>query len=435
MTYINETHDPALKSWVASANASETDFPIQNLPLGIFRKKGSSEAPRGGVAIGDQILDIGAAQSVLSGAAAEAADLCTGSSLNALMAAGPSAWSALRKGLSEALREGGPADQLSGALTAQTDAEMFVPADIGDYTDFYASINHATNAGKMFRPDNPLLPNYKYIPIGYHGRASSIVVSGTPVKRPLGQRKAPDAEAPTFGPCVRLDYELELGAYVGPGNGLGQSIPLKDADGHLFGCCLLNDWSARDIQAWEYVPLGPFLGKSFNSVISPWIVMLEALAPFRVPAYARPDGDPQPLDYLKDANDAASGGLDIQLEVCVASSKMREQGMDPMRIGLAPFKDMYWTLAQMITHHSSNGCNMQPGDFFGSGTCSGTTPDSYGSLLEKTLGGSQKFDLPTGEARGFLEDGDEVVMRGFCEAPGAVRIGFGECRAVIEPAG
>lgn len=434
MAKLNETHDPNLKSWVESANAPGTDFAIQNLPYGIFRKHGSNDAPRGGVAIGDQILDVTAAKAHLSGAAAEAAALCDAPVLNDLMAAGSGAWTALRKGLSELLREGGPADALSGALTAQSDAEMFIPATIGDFTDFWASLNHASNAGAINRPDNPLLPNYKWIPVAYHSRSSSFTVSGVPVKRPKGQLKPPTAEVPELKPCTRLDYELEIGVYIGPGNELGTAIAIEGAEEHVFGCCVLNDWSARDIQAWEYVPLGPFHGKNYGTTISPWIVTMEALAPFRTAALKRADDDPTPLPYLSSKANEEEGGLDVQMEVLLSSQKMRDDGMAPALLGKSKFKDMYWTVAQMVTHHAVGGCNLRPGDVLGSGTVSGETEDSYGSLLELSWAATRTFELPSGEERTFLADGDEVIMRGYCEADGATRIGFGDCTAVILPA-
>jgi fumarylacetoacetase len=430
MRPVDQTHDPALTSWVETANDRNTDFPIQNLPFGVFRRMGSDESPRGGVAIGDAILDLEAvhAKHPLPGGAR------IGSTLNRLLAEPPAVWRELRIALSGLLREGGPAEEVADCLVPRAEAEMFVPAAIGDFTDFYASVNHATNAGKMFRPDNPLLPNYKWVPIAYHGRASSIVPSGTPVRRPVGQLKRPDDSAPHVGPSARIDYELELAAWVGPGNVMGSPVPLAQAEDHLFGLSILNDWSARDVQVWEYQPLGPFLAKSFASTVSPWILTLEALAPFRCPAYARPAGDPRPLDYLSDPANEAAGAFDIKLEVSIASARMRSAGIPPMRLGLAPFKEMYWTFAQMVAHHTLGGCNLRPGDLLGSGTCSGTTPDSYGSLLEVTAGGREPVELPSGEKRAFLQDGDEVVMRAFCEADGARRIGFGDCRAVIQPA-
>ncbi len=435
MTNLNGTHDPALTSWVESANAPETDFPIQNLPYGVYRKAGSGGPGRVGVAIGDQILDVTAAAAGMSGAAKDAAGLCNGGTLNELMAAGNGAWSALRAGLSGLLREGGPADAprdaLRGALTAQADAEMLVPANIGDFSDFWASLTHATNAGKINRPDNPLLPNYKHLPIAYHARSSSFGVSGTAVRRPEGQIKPPSADSPVFRPCARLDYEMELGLYIGPGNDIGSPIALDDAEKHLFGVCVLNDWSARDIQAWEYVPLGPFQGKNFANTISPWVVTMEALAPFRTPAYERAAGDPALMPYLASDANAAGGGIDVKLEVLISSAKMRAAGTPPALIGASRFKDMYWTAAQLVTQHTASGCNLRPGDLLGSGTVS--DEDSFGSLLETSWAGSRTFTLPGGEERTFLEDGDEVIMRGYCEADGARRIGLGECRAEVLP--
>jgi fumarylacetoacetase len=311
------------------------------------------------------------------------------------------------------------------------EAVMAPPAIIGDYTDFYSSIHHASNVGRLFRPGNPLLPNYKYVPIGYHGRASSIVVSGTPVGRPSGQSKEPAAEAPVFGPTRSLDYELEVGFFAGPGNALGQPIPIADAEQHIFGLCLLNDWSARDMQSWEYQPLGPFLAKSFATTISPWIVTMEALAPFRVPAFQRPDGDPEPLPYLSAAEDRERGGIDLTLEVYIASRQMREAALQPMRLSRGNLRNLYWTLAQLLTHHSSNGCNLRPGDLLATGTVSGPSREERGCLLELTQRGAEPIRLPNGEIRKFLEDGDEVILRGYCERDGFARIGLGECRGTI----
>ncbi len=440
MTDLNETHDPKLKSWVASANKVGSDFPIQNLPFGIFERhsnaEGTNTTPRGCVAIGDQILVLQhvLAKGLLDGKAEKAAEAALGPTLNPLMALGREYWSALRAGLSALLREGGAGEALKDKLIPMSEVTMQMPADIGDYTDFYSSINHATNVGKLFRPDNPLLPNYKHIPIAYHGRSSSIRVSGTPSKRPMGQLKAPDADLPVFAACKRLDYETELGVFVGPGNELGETIALDNAEDHIFGFCVLNDWSARDIQAWEYVPLGPFLAKNFATTISPWIVTMEAMAPYRQEMAQRPDGDPAPLPYLTSDAHAKSGGLDINLEVAIATTKMQEAGDTPFIVGSPVFKDMYWSVFQMLTHHASGGCNFQPGDFYGSGTISGTQDDQLGSLLEATVGGSQEITFPTGETRTFVEDGDEVVMRAWCQKEGAARIGFGECRSIILPA-
>ena len=443
---INETHDPALTSWVDSANGPDTDFPVQNLPFGVFRRRGGDAGARVGVAIGDRILDVRAAldEGAFVGEAAEAAATCDQPSLNALMALGAAHWSALRFQLSPLLRRDaldGPhsaklGDQLvrDRLLVPMRDAELLVPAEIGDYTDFYASVHHATNVGSMFRPDNPLLPNYKYVPIGYHGRASSIVANGTPVRRPWGQRKAPDESAPAFAPARSLDYECEVGIFIGPGNALGRPIPLAEAEAHLFGLCLVNDWSARDVQTWEYQPLGPFLAKNFATTVGPWVVTMEALAPFRVPAYQRPAGDPAPLPYLDDADDRARGGVDIVLDVLLRTRAMRARGDAPVRVSRARFTSMYWTAAQMVTHHASNGCNLRPGDLLASGTVSGETKDSRGCLLERTWRGSEPLQLPGGETRAFLEDGDEVILAGHCAGDGRRRIGFGECRGELLPA-
>ena len=436
MTTLNETHDPALRSWVESANAADTEFPIQNLPLAVFRRRGANEAFRGGVAIGEQIVDLAAAvaSGIFGGDAARPAQAAAGDSLNALMALGPAAWSALRLALSRALREGAPAQTLlEPCLVAQADVEYTLPARIGDYTDFYTGIHHATTVGKLFRPDNPLLPNYKWVPIGYHGRASSIVVSGTPIRRPLGQTKG-SADTPQFGPSQHLDYELELGFLIGTGNALGEPIDIKEAEQHLFGVALFNDWSARDIQPWEYQPLGPFLSKNFGSTLAPWVVTMEALAPFRAPL-VRPAGDPEPLPYLNTTEDRKRGALDIELEVWLQTAAMREAGQAAVRLtGSNTREGAYWTPAQLIAHHSSGGCNLQPGDLFGSGTLSGPVPDQAGSMLELTQGGKQPITLPNGETRNFLADGDTLSLRGFCERAGARRLGFGACTATVLPA-
>lgn len=436
MSALNETHDPALRSWVTSANRPGCDFPIQNLPFAVFRRKHTGEAFRGGVAIGDQVVDLAAAveAGVFSGDAADAAKAASADKLNALMAAGPGAWSALRKALSLALREGAEQqDVLQTCLVAQAAAEYDVPARIGDYTDFYTSIYHATNIGRQFRPDNPLLPNYKWVPIGYHGRASSIVVSGRAFRRPQGQTMPPGASAPSFGPSKRLDIELELGIFIGAGNALGEPIPIAEADDHVFGICLLNDWSARDIQGWEYQPLGPFLSKNFATTISPWIVTLEALTPYRV-AFRRPADDPQPLPYLDCERNRREGAFDIQLQVGLQTAKMRETGQHETTICRTNYCHAYWTVAQMLAHHTVNGCNLQPGDLFGSGTLSGPTIDQAGALIELAVGGKNPMHLPSGEQRTYLEDGDTVTIRGWCEKAGAARIGFGQCAGTILPA-
>jgi fumarylacetoacetase len=433
MSPLDATHDPALCSWVASAQHADSDFPIQNLPFGRFRLGGS--AWRIGVAIGNQVLDLRLAA---EGHAWEpdVADLLVplaAGDLNAFMGRGPVARRRLRQALSRALAEGSAAEAtLTPCLLPQHEVELGLPCRIGDYTDFYVGIHHATAVGKLFRPDNPLLPNYKWVPIGYHGRSSSIVPSGTPLRRPRGQTAG--AQAPNFGPTQRLDLELEVGLLIGSGNTLGEPIPIDAAEDHLFGITLFNDWSARDIQAWEYQPLGPFLAKNFGSTISPWVVTLEALTPFRKPLL-RPDGDPQPLPYLDGARNRAEGAFDIQLDVRVQTTRMREAGLAPVVISRSSFADAaYWTPAQLVAHHTVNGCNLQPGDLLGSGTLSGAGRGQAGSLLEITAGGQSPITLPTGETRTFLQDGDTLSLTGWCERPGARRIGFGPCVGTILPA-
>ena len=427
----NATHDPALRSWVDSANLSGAEFPIQNLPFGAVRA-GSGSA-RLVVAIGDRVLDLAATgdAGALAGLDDQVILACRAPALNDLMALGHPGWSALRARLSALLRADAVSRPPAGALRPIAEVELVLPVAIGDYTDFYASVHHATNVGSMFRPDQPLLPNYKWVPIGYHGRASSIVASGTPVRRPQGQLKDESAAAPVFAPSRRLDYECEVGCFIGPGNPLGTPIPIAEAGNHVFGFTLLNDWSARDIQAWEYQPLGPFLSKSFATTLAPWIVTAEALVPFRGPIAARASGDPAPLPYLEDSHDRAFGGVDLGLEVLLVTDRMREAGLPPARLSTTSFLEMYWTPAQMVAHHASNGCNLRPGDLLGSGTISGRTEDSRGCLLELTWRGSKPLTLPSGEVRRFLEDGDEVVMRGTCRRDGWVPIGFGECRGRI----
>jgi fumarylacetoacetase len=423
----------ALKSWVESANDPESDFPIQNLPFGAFRHEG--DAPAIGVAIGDQIFDL--RRSAEAGLLPpDTAAACRAESLNALMALGPRHWSRLRDRLTALLSidpPGGVA-ALKRLIVPMSEAVMLLPAQIGDYTDFYASIDHATNVGRLFRPGNPLLPNYKYVPIGYHGRASSIMVSGTPVVRPVGQVKAANVDVPEFVASRSLDYELEVGFFIGQGNALGEAIPVSEAESHIFGLCLVNDWSARDIQAWEYQPLGPFLGKSFITSISPWVVTLHALAPFRTAVRERPEGDPDPLPYLALGSRAGQSSIDLTVEAYLVSRKMRESGIAPVRLSRGNFRNLYWTMAQMLTHHASNGCNLRPGDLMASGTVSGPSPNERGCLLELTQRGAEPVELPDGERRSFLEDGDEVILRGFCEREDAVRVGFGECRGVITAA-
>jgi len=433
---LNATHDPALTSWVASANAPATDFPLQNLPFAAFRRAASGESFRGGVAIGDAVLDLGAlhALGVLSGSAAQALALCMRSTLNAFMAEGAEASGALRAALSAALRRGSPLEaRLRPLLIPQAAAEYRVAAQVGDFTDFYASIHHATAVGRLFRPDNPLLPNYKWVPIAYHGRASSVLISGQDFARPCGQVLPQGATQPQLAATRRLDYELELGVFVGRGSRLGHRVPLAEAESHVFGLCLLNDWSARDVQAWEYQPLGPFLAKNFATTVSPWVVTLEALAPFRVP-WLRPAGEPPPLGYLDDAGQRAAGAIDIQLEVWLESARMRADGVPAQRLSHSSFRDSWWTVAQMIAHHTVNGCNLEPGDLIGSGTQSGPLPPQAGSLLELTAGGRQPLTLADGETRTFLEDGDRVLLRGWCEHEGCARIGFGEAAATVLPA-
>jgi fumarylacetoacetase len=432
---INQTHSPGRRSWVASAN-QHPDFPIQNLPFGVFAPPGG--APRGGIAIGDDILDIVAAleHGLFDGPAAKAAEAAAGATLNPLFALGREARTALRHRTSDILDTDGKERARCEALRPRllhsaADCRLELPAAIGDYTDFFAGINHATNAGKLFRPDNPLMPNYKYVPIGYHGRTSSIRPSGTDIQRPNGQRKPANEAVPTFGPSRNLDYELELGIWVGPGNALGQPIAATQGAEHIAGFCLLNDWSARDIQGWEYQPLGPFLGKSFLTSVSPWVVTPEALAPFRIAQPKRPEGDPAPLPYLLDASDQASGGLDIALEVFLLTPALISKGLPPHRLSTGNARHLYWTVAQLVAHHTSNGCNLRPGDIFGTGTISGPTPDELGSLLEISLGGRQSLTLASGETRRFLEDGDTVIMRARCRKDGFADIGFGECRGTI----
>lgn len=427
-----------LRSWLAGTENS--DFPLQNLPYGVFRRAGD---PHVGVAIGDRIFDVATwARSEAAGTLPEPLrDACLAANLNPLMALDADLAAMLRARLQQELGSGNAARaaRLEPHLQLQAEAEMLLPAAIGDYTDFYASIDHATAVGRLFRPDHPLLPNYKHVPIGYHGRASSIVVSGTDIRRPAGQLPGALAAAaaasadppPVFGATRQLDYEMELGVFVGAGNALGQPIRIADAGRHLFGVCLVNDWSARDIQRWEYQPLGPFLGKNFATSISPWVVTMAALEPYRQPPAPRAPGDPAPLAYLADARDAAAGAFALTLEVELASRAMRTQGIGPIRLGRASAGGLYWTLAQMVAHHTVNGCNLRPGDLLASGTVSGPGPEQRGCLLECTGGGAPPITLPTGETRRFLEDGDEVTLRGYAECPGQPRIGLGVCSGVI----
>lgn len=421
---LDETHDPALTSWVPGADGHR-DFPIQNLPYGIF--SADDGQPRPCVAIGDHLLDLSATSGLLPVELHE-------TTLNSLFALAPERRIALRRKLSELLSDPGHRAALTRHLHRQDAVTLHLPAAIGDYTDFYVGIHHANNIGRQFRPDNPLLPNYKHVPIGYHGRASSIRPSGVPVVRPKGQRKPPEAEVPAYGPTGRLDYELEMGVWIGRGNDLGDPIPIGEAADHVAGFCLLNDWSARDLQAWEYQPLGPFLAKNFHTSVSPWVVTPEALAPYRLAQPPRPERDPRPLPYLWDDHDQQAGAFAIELEVHLLTQAMRAAGQAPHRLSHGPATNMYWTVAQIVTHHASNGCNLQPGDLLGTGTISAPTEDGYGSLAELSRGGTQPVKLTNGEERGFLQDGDELILTASAQADGRVSIGFGECRAMVLPA-
>jgi fumarylacetoacetase len=436
---LNHTHDPAVRSWVASANG-HADFPLQNLPFAVFRRAHSAEPLRGGVAIGDQVLDLEAlrAQGLLAGDAAAALVHAAKNTLNGLMAQGPAAWQALRHALFALLRADAPANTQAAVqpcLVPRADVAYALPVHVANYTDFYTSIHHARNVGRVMRPDDPLTPNFQWLPIAYHGRASSVVISGTPFRRPMGQALPLGQKAPVYGACARLDFELEMALYVGPGNALGTPVPLVHAEEHLFGMGLLNDWSARDHQFWEMAPLGPFLGKNFCTSLSPWIVTMEALAPFRVPAVERPAPEPQPLPYLDTPANRAGGGVDVQLSVGIESEAHRAQGLVASQVTRTSFRHQYWTPAQMLTQHTVGGCNLLPGDVLGTGTISGPTPSEAGAMVELSRGGTQLVTLAaTGEQRAFLHDGDTVVLRGWCEAPGAARIGFGECRGMVLPA-
>jgi fumarylacetoacetase len=424
------------KSWVASGNEADGGFPLQNLPFCAFQVRGGGQ--RLGVGIGDSILDLAmlARSEAMRGVSVDLREACMEPTLNRLMACGGGKTRELRGALMRMLAEDVPesfAERLKPLLYPMSAAQFCVPVVIGDYTDFYASIHHATNVGKLFRPDQPLMPNYKFVPIGYHGRASSIVIGGAAVKRPNGQSKPLSQDVPTFAPSKQMDYELELGAYIGMGNSLGSAIDVDDAESHIFGVSLVNDWSARDIQAWEYQPLGPFLGKSFATSVSPWVVTMDALAPYRVPLATRAEGDPEPLPYLAPRN-RDKQGIDIQLEVYLTTQKMRDASLDPVRLSVVNAKELYWSFAQMVAHHTSNGCNLRTGDLLASGTISGPQPGSQGSLLEITRRGAEALKLPSCEERGFLEDGDEVTFRGFCEREGLPRISLGECKGMIIPA-
>jgi fumarylacetoacetase len=432
---LDATHDIAARSWVAFADG-HAEFPLQNLPLGIVAPHG--EVPRAGVAIGESVLDLPALlrAGLLSGAAAAAVEAAPGDTLNAMLELGGGPRRALRAQLFALLSAGAPeAAQVAGLLHKASDCKVLLPARIGDYTDFYAGLQHATNVGRQLRPDHPLGSNYKHVPLAYHGRASSVRPSGAPVRRPHGQRKPARDETPSFGPSRNLDYELEMGVWIGgAANALGESVPIAQAASRIAGFCLLNDWSARDIQAWEYQPLGPFLAKSFITTISPWIVTPEALAPFRMPQPARPDGDAAPMAYLTDAADQQTGALDVTLEVLLRTEEMRNSGLPPHRLSIASTTALYWTVAQMVTHHASGGCDLRPGDLFGTGTISASGSDGYGSLLEITEGGRRPLTLPSGETRRFLLDGDEITLRGRAMRDGAAPIGFGPCVGTVLPA-
>jgi len=434
---LNHTHDPAARSWLDSAQAEGSDFPIQNLPYAVFRRTGSGEPYRGGIAIGDQVLDLGALAvgRQLEGAALDGARACATSALNDFFALGPGVWRALRHAVFALLKDDAApelGESVRGCLVPQAEAEFKLPANVGDYTDFYTSIDHALNVGRLLRPEDPITPNFQWIPIAYHGRASTLGVSGQRFHRPMGQALPPGAKAPVYGPCARLDYELELAIYIGKGNAPGEPIPLAKAEQHIFGIGLLNDWSARDIQFWEMAPLGPFLAKNFATTVSPWIVTLEALAPYRLP-WTRPAQDPQPLPYLEDESNRAAGAIDIRLEVWLESEKARAEGSGPARLSSTSFKHQYWSIAQMVAHHTVGGCSLNAGDLFGSGTISGPGPGEAGAIIELTRGGQMPIALPTGEERRFLEDGDAVMLRGWCEKPGHARIGFGESRGMVLP--
>jgi fumarylacetoacetase len=439
---LDRTHDAGIKSWLDSANEPDCDFPLQNLPYAIFRRKGDTEAFRAGIALGDQVIDLAALlrERCLGGLAMQAAVACTQASLNEFFAMGPNAWRALRHAaftLFETRAEIASAMPdtavLRRCLVPQALVEYSLPARIGDYTDFYTSIDHARNIVKLLRPDSALSPNFQWMPIAYHGRVSSIGVSGQQVRRPLGQRLAAGHSAPEVAACAQLDYELELGIFIGVGNQQGEPIPVARAEQHVFGLCLLNDWSARDIQMWESTPLGPFLAKNFATTISPWIVTMEALAPFRS-AWARAADEPQPLAYLDAPANRSAGSIDIQLEVWLESERQRASQAPAARLSHTSFRHQYWTVAQMVAHHTIGGCNLQSGDLLGSGTISGPTAAEAGALIELTAAGKTPVALGNGEARGFLEDGDAVVMKGWCERPGFARIGFGENRGEVLPA-
>ena len=435
MTTIDETHHPRRESWVTSANG-HSEFPIQNLAFGVFAPP--EGAPRGGVAIGDSIFDLraGLEAGLFSREAAAAAEAAAGAALNPLMALGEGPRLALRRQLSALLAADGPeratVEPLAGRLLHNAaDCTLHLPAAVGSFTDFFAGIHHARNGGMRRDPNNPLNPNYKYVPVAYHSRASSVRASGVPIRRPSGQRKAAQEDRPSFGPSQKLDYELELAVWIGPGNELGQPIPVAAAADHVFGLGLLNDWSARDVQGWESQPLGPFLAKNFGTTVSPWMITTEALAPFRVPQPARPTGDPRPLPYLWDDTDQQTGAYNIILEALLMTEGLRAKGLAPHHMSASNTTDLYWTIAQLVAHHTCGGCNLAAGDLFGTGTISGVTPEGYGSLMELTADGQRQISLASGETRSFLENGDEAIFRAHCRKAGFISIGFGECRALI----
>lgn len=430
-TKLDETHDAKRRSWVASANG-HTDFPIQNLPLGVFSIRG--DTPRGGVAIGDDVFDLKAAREakLFSGDAEKAARAAGASTLNALMALGAGPRAALRKQLSALLAEGTAESARAQPLAAKllhkaADCMLLLPAKIGAFTDFFAGITHAENGGKRRGTNPPLNENYRYVPVAYHSRASTVRPAGVPVRRPNGQRVVDGDKLPTFGPCLKMDFELEFGIWVGNGNAWGEPIPIAKAGEHIYGYCMLNDWSARDIQRWESAPLGPFLSKNFGTTISPWMVTPEALAPFRIAQPARPAGDPKPLDYLWDDTDQREGALDLEIEVLIHTEGMRAKSMPPQRISVSNTRHLYWTVAQMVAHHACGGCNLEPGDLFGSGTISGPSPENYGSIAELSFDGTRDITLASGEIRRWVQDGDDIVLRAHGRREGFVGIGFGDC--------
>ncbi|WP_077003300.1 fumarylacetoacetase [Variovorax sp. KK3] len=441
MRTIDRTHDAAATSWLASANTVGTDFPIQNLPFSVFRRAVSREALRGGVAIGGEVLDLAALgrTQCLDGLALQAARACAAPVLNDFFALGPAAWRTLRGALFDLLHEGAVArspsnvEAVRDCLVPQSDVEHALPVRIGDYTDFYTSIHHARTISRLLSPNGEVPRNFQWVPTAYHGRVSSIGVAGQQFRRPYGQALRDGSSTPEYGPCRQLDYELELGIYVGAGNALGERIALSRAEDHVFGISLLNDWSARDIQAWEMAPLGPFHAKNFATTVSPWIVTMDALAPYRQP-WSRPAADPQPLPYLESESHRAEGALDIRLEVSIETRRMRDARVPPEPMSRTTFHHHYWSIAQMVTHHTAGGCNLQPGDLLGSGTISGPEPAEAGALMELALAGRKPVQLGNGERRSFLEDGDAIFFRGWCEREGFRRIGFGVNHGMVLPA-